>query len=327
MSPTRWDKRIRLADPAATAAELAQKLRARSVEWRRRGIVVGVSGGVDSAVTLALAAKALGARQVLAVLLPDRDSDPLSAELGALAASRLGIDVAVHEITPVLAALGAYADRDAAAADVFEDYDPQRDRIRTEYLSDLDHRDAVARFCLTRVAADGAQETRYMRPNPYLRIVAATNLKQRTRMAVLYHEAEARNWLVAGTANRLEVEQGFFVKHGDGAADAFPLSGLFKSQVYELAAHLEVPGEIVARPPTTDTYSADQTQEQFFYGLPVRETDLMWAAYLAGDSVAEIAIETGVEEGVVQRLQAAFRRRVELADHLREAPISPSVAS
>ncbi len=166
-----------------------------------------------------------------------------------------------------------------------------------------------------------------MRPDPYLRIVAATNLKQRTRMATLYHEAEARNWLVAGTANRLEVEQGFFVKHGDGAADVFPLSRLFKSQVYDLAKHLDVPAEIVARPPTTDTYSADQTQEQFFYGLPIRETDLMWAAYLAGDPVAEIAAETGIEEEVVRRLQAAFRRRVELAGHLRDAPISPLPAS
>jgi NAD+ synthase len=306
MSPTRWDERIKLADPAATTAELAQELRAHSVERRRRGIVVGVSGGIDSAVTLALTVRALGPQRVLAVMLPDRDSDPLSAELGALAASRLGVDVAVHEITPVLTALGTYAARDAAASDVFEDYDPHRDRIRAEYVSDLDRDDTVARFCLTRVAADGSQETRYMRPDPYLRIVAATNLKQRTRMATLYHEAEARNWLVAGTANRLEVEQGFFVKHGDGAADVFPLSRLFKSQVYDLAKHLDVPAEIVDRPPTTDTYSADQTQEQFFYGLPVRETDLMWAAYLAGDPVAEIAAETG---------------------HLREAPISPLPAS
>lgn len=323
MTLSRWEESIRLADPSATVAEAVEALREGPAGQRGRGAVVGVSGGVDSAVTLALAAAAFGAGNTLAVLIPDRDSNPLSLELGHLAAFQLGVGVVVREITPALTALGAYTARDAAAAEVFEDYDPEADKIRVEYLPDLDREEAIARFCLTRVGADGSVQTRYMRPGPYLRIVAATNLKQRTRMTTLYHEAEARNRVVIGTSNRLEIEQGFFVKHGDGAADVFPLGRFYKSQVYELAEQLDVPAEIVARPPTTDTYSAEQTQEEFFYGLPVWETDLMWAAFAAGAPVEQIATETGMSAMAVTRLHAAFRRRIALADHLREAPIAP----
>jgi NAD+ synthase len=326
MTMTHWEESIHLRDPAASVAGTVEDLRSWSAEQRRRGAVVGVSGGIDSAVTLALAARAFGAEHVLAVLIPDRDSSPLSRELGLLAAERLRVEAVVLEITPVLSALGAYSARDRAAAEVFEDYDPAVDRIRVEYLPDLDREEAIARFCLTRVASDGSTQTRYMRPGPYLRIVAATNLKQRTRMTTLYHEAEARNWAVIGTSNRLEIEQGFFVKHGDGAADVFPLGRFYKSQVYEMARQLDVPAEIVARPPTTDTYSADQTQEEFFYGLPVRETDLMWAAFTAGAPAEEIATETGMSAIAVARLHAAFRRRVALAGQLRDAPIAPLAA-
>jgi NAD+ synthase len=322
MKTTNWEDVIGLADPRAELASMTAGLGEWCEQRRRRGAVVGVSGGVDSAVTLALAARALGPDRALAVLLPDRDSDPDSVALGEALAERLGVTAVVHDVTPTLEAFGAYSARDRAAADVFPDYDPGRDRIRVEYRPDFESSAAIARFCLTRIDADGASETRYMRPDPYLRIVAATNLKQRTRMAMLYLEAESRNWAVVGTSNRLEVEQGFFVKHGDGAADVFPLGHLYKSQVYELAALLDVPKEIVARAPTTDTYSAEQTQEEFFYGLPVRETDVMWAAYCDGASPAEVSTGTGMDESAVARLHESFRRRAWLAGQLREAPIS-----
>jgi NAD+ synthase len=324
MSTSCWEEEIQLADASRIVEEVVEALRRWGAERRRRGGVVGVSGGVDSAVTLALAARAFGPERVLAVLIPDRDSDPDSVSLGRLLAEGLGVGFVVREITPVLTALGAYSARDAAAAEVFKDYDADHDRIRVEYLPDLDREEAIARFCLTRVSTDGATETRYMRPGPYLRIVAATNLKQRARMSTLYHEAESRNRAVIGTSNRIEIEQGFFVKYGDGGADVFPLERFYKSQVYELAEELDVPAEIVARPPTTDTYSAEQTQEEFFYGLPVRQTDMMWAAFLAEAPVEQIAAETEMSQMAVKRLHAAFRRRLGPAAYLREAPIAAS---
>jgi NAD+ synthase len=108
-----------------------------------------------------------------------------------------------------------------------------------------------------------ARKSRALRE--YLQIVAASNLKQRTRMSTLYYHAEMRNYAVIGTANKNEHDQGFFVKYGDGGVDIQPIAHLFKTQVYQLARYLGVPEEIQQRPPTTDTYSASCTQEEFSF--------------------------------------------------------------
>jgi NAD+ synthase len=323
MSHANWTDLIELEDPATEAERLIEMIRAGVRGYRRGGAVVGVSGGIDSAVTLALTARAVGAERTVAVMLPDRDSDPASARLGREVAERVGAEPVVLDITPQLTAWGAYDMCDDATREVFPDFDVQLDRMRVEFKPRLDSGDAFPLFCLTRVRPDGTAETRYLRPRPYLEIVAATNLKQRTRMTALYHAAERRNFIVVGTANLLEVEQGFFVRHGDGAGDIFPLAGLYKTQVYRLAAILDIPGEIVERPPTTDTYSADQTQEEFFYGLPVRETDLTWAGFRSGATADQISAELGMEEPVVHKLLQGFERRIAIASYLRAAPLAP----
>jgi len=108
----------------------------------------------------------------------------------------------------------------------------------------------------------------------YLGIVAAMNFKQRTRKMMEYYHADRLMYAVVGTPNRLEYDQGFFVKGGDGAADLKPIAHLYKSQVYQLAEHLGIPEEIRRRPPTTDTYSLAQSQEEFYFALPYRQMDL-----------------------------------------------------
>jgi NAD+ synthase len=326
MTTVPWNDRIELAHAEDESQQLAERIKTAVRGHGCLGAVVGVSGGIDSAVTLAAAARGLGSARVLAVLLPDCDSDPVSVRLGHEVAQRCGVEAIVEDITPQLRAWGAYKARDDAARLVFADYDAQHDRLRVEFLPRLDNADAIPLFCLTIVRSDGTEQTTYMPPTPYRRIVAATNLKQRTRMTALYHVAEQRGWAVLGTANRLEIEQGFFVKHGDGAGDVFPLADYFKTQVYRLAEVLDVPQEIIDRPPTTDTYSADQTQEQFFYGLPVRDTDLIWAAYLDEIAPGRISAALGMPEPVVIKLLAAFRRRETMARLLRDAPLALNAA-
>jgi len=127
----------------------------------------------------------------------------------------------------------------------------------------------------------------------YREIVAATNFKQRARKMLEYFHADRLHFAVVGTPNRLEYDQGFFVKGGDGLADVKPIAHLYKSQVYALAEFLGVPAAIRSRPPTTDTYSLPQTQEEFFFALPAAMLDLVLFAHNLGCDPAAVAAELG----------------------------------
>ena len=92
---------------------------------------------------------------------------------------------------------------------------------------------------------------------------------------MLYYHAELRDYAVLGTAQRNEHDQGFFVKHGDGASDIRPIGHFYKTQVFQLAEYLDIPEEIRTQTPTTDTYSAGSSQEEFFFRLPFEVMDLL----------------------------------------------------
>jgi NAD+ synthase len=312
-----WLKAIELDNVDGTVNEIILALQQWAIDCRRRGAVIGVSGGVDSAVTLALCVRAFGKKDTLAVLLPDKDSDPSSARLAESLAEELQVNIVRQDITHQLEACEAYRMRDEAASEVFPDYDPKFDRLRVEYSNNLEQVHELPLFCLSLVKGEGHVETRYLRPGPYLKIVAATNLKQRSRMMVLYLLAEQRFFGVIGTANRLEAEQGFFVKHGDGAADIFPLDKLYKTQVYQLAERLKISNEIIERPPTTDTYSADQTQEQFFFSLPSREADILWSAFCHDIESSVVGTTINLSADAVDKVFEGFRRRCDYTRYLR----------
>jgi NAD+ synthase len=274
MSFTRDVLRI---DAAASAREIAAALERQVIDTlRRRGIVVGLSGGIDSSVVAALAARAVGANRVLAVLMPERDSSPASLELGALVADRFGIPYVVEDIGAALEGAGCYARQVEAIRTVFPEYgDDWRCKLTLPSILDGDRLNV---FQLTVRGPDGAEHTSRMSAGAYRQLVAATNMKQRARKAIEYYHADRLGYAVAGTPNRLEYDQGFFVKQGDGAADVKPIAHLYKTQVYALAEHLGVPEVIRSRPPTTDTFSMEQTQEEFYFALPYAAMDLcLWA--------------------------------------------------
>jgi NAD+ synthase len=259
-------------DPAATARDIATSIRSGLLRLHRRGVVVGISGGVDSSVVAALAALAVGPDRVIGLVMPETDSSPDSARLAHALAARLGIRAIVEDVTGILAAAGCYRRRDDAIRSVVPEYGAgYRCKI---VLPDLLARDGYALYSIV-VRSPSGDERRVRLPlDAYLGVVAATNFKQRARKMLEYYYADRFTFAVAGTANRLEHDQGFFVKQGDGAADFKPIAHLYKTQVCQLAEHLDVPEEIRRRRPTTDTYSLEQSQEEFYFGLSLEQTDL-----------------------------------------------------
>lgn len=241
-------------------------------ELKRKGAVVALSGGIDSSVTLALCVKVLGSDRVLALLMPERESDSDSLRLGRLLVEQLKVDSVVEDIGPLLEIAGCYRRRDHAIRMQLPEYGPgYKCKI---VLSAETTQKGFNFFYLVVSSPDGAHKKLRLDAPTYLGIVAATNMKQRARKFFEYYHADRLNFAVAGTPNRLEYDQGFFVKNGDGAADVKPIAHFYKSQVYQLAEYLNVPDEIRRRPPTTDTYSMQQTQEEFYFSLPYEQMDL-----------------------------------------------------
>jgi NAD+ synthase len=267
-------------------------------DLRRRGAVVAVSGGIDSAVCLALAAGALGPDKVLALFLPERDSSPSSLERGRQVATQCGVAALTQDITDVLESIGCYRSRDEAIRAVFPEYgDGWKSKITIGG-------GAEGRFNFFKlVVRTPGGETREQRlpHREYMQIVAAQNYKQRVRKTIEYFHADRLNYAVVGTPNRLEYDQGFFVKNGDGSADVKPIAHLYKTQVYAVAAHLDLPAEIRNAAPTTDTYSLEQGQDEFFFALPYHQMDVALWGRNHGLSAAAVAPLIGVSEE-----QAAF---------------------
>ena len=274
-----FDKSCMDIDCEAALKQMGARLReAVSKDLQRRGVVVAVSGGIDSSVCAMLAARTLGPGRVFGLLLPERDSSPESTLRGKTLCEAVGIDYEIEDIDPVLEALGCYRRRDEAIRKLFPDFSPDY-RLKIAVADDLLGRDRVNYFNLVIESPAGKQQKKRMPLDVYLQVVASTNMKQRTRKLLEYHHAERNNYAVVGTPNRLEYDQGFFVRGGDGLADLKPIAHLYKTQVYALARHVGLPEEICNQMPSTDTYSLPQTQEEFYFALPYDQMDLLLYAF------------------------------------------------
>jgi NAD+ synthase len=286
---------------------------------RRRGAVVGLSGGIDSSVVATLCARALGADRVLGLLMPERDSSDDALRLGRVVARQLGIRHLVEDAAPALEAIGCYARQDEAIRMVVPEFgEGWRFKLTLPSLLEADRLNVTG---LTVADPRGAQRTVRMTAAAYLQLVAATNFKQRTRKALEYYHADRLAYAVAGTPNRLEHDQGFFVKQGDGAADLKPIAHLYKTQVYALAEHLGIPEEIRQRPPTTDTFSLDQTQEEFYFSLPHREMDLCLWAHDHAMPANEVAAALGLTPAQVERVYRDIEAKRRASRYLHQAPL------
>ncbi len=313
---------LKIKDTEAVVNSISNKLREDIIHvLKRKGCVVGISGGIDSSVTLALAVRAMGSSRVKGIMLPEKDSSPESLKLAKLLADKFDVQYEVEDISRALEGLNCYNRRDDAVKRIFPEYNPKDFKFKIELKSNDVIKNLPPVFYATIVDVNGLEKSKRLPTGEYLQIMAASNFKQRSRMSMLYYYAEKNHYTVIGTPNKHEVKQGFFVKYGDGGADIMPIGHLYKTQVYQLATYLEVPEEIINRTPTTDTYSAEQTQEDFFFQLPFETLDLMWHAWENKYPINEVASVMGYSTKEVANIFANFKRKSKTTEYLRLQPI------
>ncbi len=316
-----FNKDVLKLDTDAVTEDLVLKLKHSVRDLKRSGAVVGISGGLDSSVVLALSVRAFGKDKVRGVMMPEEDSNPESEALARELSTAVGAaEPLLENLTPALDGFNCYQRRDEAIKRVFPEFtDEWKAKIVLPDL--LESGSKLNIFKLTVIPPDGEQMSKRLNLRDYLQIVAASNFKQRSRMCMLYYHAELLNYAVIGTGNKNEHDQGFFVKYGDGGADVKPIAHFYKTQVFQLAAHLGVPQSICTRIPTTDTYSAECSQEEFFYRLPFQLMDLLWYAQENGVPAAEAAQVLELKEDQVQNAYDDFERKFRATQYLRAVPV------
>ena len=284
----------------------------------RRGLVVAISGGIDSSVCAALAVRALGPGKVFGLLMPERDSSSFSPQRGLELARHLGIAHELFDIAPALEALGCYRQRDEAIRRVFPAYGADwKNKIVIAGGTER----GINFFKLVVQSPDGELHEARLPVREYLQIVAATNFKQRVRKTMDYFHADRLNYAVIGTPNRLEYDQGFFVKNGDGSADLKPIAHLFKTQVYGMARHLGLPDEICSAVPTTDTYTLAQGQDEFYFALPYQQMDIALWGHNHGRSAAELGEALGITEAQAALVYADIEAKRRATSYMHAAPV------
>ncbi len=288
-------------------------------KFKRRGLIVAISGGIDSSLTAALSVQAVGSENAFGLLMPEQDSSEDTLSLSKKVVESLGIDYAYENITPILSSLKCYEKRDEAIKEIIPEFgNGWKSKIVLPSVVDSDR---LNYYSVVALSPEGKEIRKRLPQKNYLAIVAATNFKQRVRKMLEYYHADRLNYAVAGTPNRLEYDQGFFVKLGDGAADVKPIAHLYKSQVYQLADYLGVPEEIIKRNPTTDTYSMPQSQDEFYFSLPYLEMDLCLYGFNNNIPISEVADAAGLTVKQTERVYRDIRQKRRTSRYLHMSPV------
>lgn len=303
---------------AAAVGEITRAIRNALTRFHRRGVIIALSGGIDSSVTAALCVRAVGTSRVFGVHMPERDSVAETLALSKCVSDHFGLHSVVEDITPILESLGCYRRQQESIRLVIPEYAPEwKSKVVIE--SALQN-GGFTYFNVIAQSPNGQIVKHRLNSDSYLGIVAATNFKQRVRKMMEYYHADRLNYAVAGTPNRLEYDQGFFVKLGDGAADLKPIAHLYKSQVYQLAEYLGIPERIRQRPPTTDTYSLPQGQDEFYFSLPYASMDLCLFARSNNYPPESVASLTGLSAEEVRRVYRDIDAKRAATKYLHAAP-------
>ena len=317
-----FNRDILKIDPAVESDAVAQFMAEQTRNtFRRRGVVVGLSGGIDSAVMASLAVRAMGKENVFGLIMPEKESNPVSSFYAEAHANELGVETKRVDLTSAVDAVGSYQQRDEFIVSLIPEYTPDC-KYNIRLPTDLLERSSLNFYTLCVELPDGSLKKKRLDPKAFRALTAFANIKIRSRMVRLYYEAENRNMIVAGTTNRTEFLLGDFCKFGDGGTDLEPLSHLYKDQIFQLADYLDVTLDIRKRTPSPDTFSLPVSDQEFFFRIPFDKLDLLLYAWEHEVSPEETAAVTELDEDAVKRAFADFSSKYRATQHLRELPYS-----
>jgi len=274
-------------NPSQIALSLEDFIREHVDKLERDGVILGLSGGIDSAVVAELCKRAVGPERTLALLMPEKDSEKEHIQDALDFGKELGIETRLINITPYLKKLGIYKFAPLSAV-------PFSRKLRGFLIKKLIHyyegRTGEHPFSASMVGLKGREFGSFISHK-----VAYYRIKHRMRMILLYYYGDLKNRLVVGAANKSEYEIGYFVKHGcDDATDIMPLINLYKTQVGDLARYLNIPSRIIEKPPSPDVLPGIIDEEAI--GIPYEKLDLILLALKKGWEGDEITKVLGIEE-------------------------------
>ena len=317
-----FSKSVLNIDPASEATRISDFIRETVFKnFKRKGAVIGLIGGIDSAVVAELCVHALGKERVLGLFLPEKESNPISLQYAQKHAAKMKIEAIKVDLTEYLESLRVYERRNAVIKSMFPDFDGSW-RFHITLPQDLLEKDRLNYHSIVAEDKNGVRQQKRVSSSDWLAISACQNMKQRTRMMQMYYYAEKNNYIVAGTTNKPELMQGFYVKYGDGGVDVEPIAHLYKGQVYQLARHLGVIQEIIDRSPSPDTYSLPVTDKEFYFCMDYEILDLLLYAYENKIPIGEVSKETGLKSEQIGRAFRDFEAKERATWHLRQLPPS-----
>lgn len=315
-----FNRKVLEIDCAAEASRICEFMKKTVLkDYRKKGVVVGLSGGIDSALTAALSVKTFGKARVQGVIIPEKESSPESEILARQLANWLQIKTETVPITSILQSLGVYQRREAIVRKYFPEF-AEGWKYKMAISKDTLEREGLNVFHLFAIDKEGVTHKERLSLDDYLEMVAATDMKQRTRMMQLYFYAEKSNCIVAGTTNKSELLQGYFVKYGDGGVDMEPIAHLYKMQVFQLSEFLGVPQEIIRRTPSPDTWSAGVSDEEFYFKIPYDLLDLLLFAHEEQVPLEGVSSVLNIPPDKILRFYKDFDGKNKATWHLRVMP-------
>ena len=299
-------------NPQIVSSQIEEFIKNNMTKFQREGVILGMSGGVDSALVASLAVRAIGAEKVLALLLPERDSSVSSKSDALLEINRLGINYREISLTPFLKKFGIYrlvplrilGTRGFKESVVKKQHDNQKEKLG----------EMPFRAGLLGTMNLGSSKKLIDSGNAYTRV------KHRMRLVTLYYIADLENRLVLGTTNKSESLSGFVVKWGDNVADIEPISSLYKTQVWQLAKYVGVNQKIIDKVPSPDLIPG--IVDEIALGIDYRTLDKILWGIENGWENSKISSEFEIEDEQIVHV----REMLDRSQHLREFPPKPEIS-
>jgi NAD+ synthase len=301
------------------ALNIRSFIKSQISSFKKKGVVLGVSGGIDSAVALTLCVQELGKENVYGILLPEKESAPSSRTLGAEICESLGVQYEEVPISPILESLNIYEKKEQIIKRTCPEYDPRIHKTSLVLPDFLNQ--GLLNVPYIRLIKDGETVAKYrLKANDYLELIGLQGVKQRSRMVIQYMYAEKLNYVVCGTTNKTELVLGQFVKYGDGGVDLEPLADCYKTQIYALGKFLNVNEEIMKRPPSADTWSHYTTDEEFYWRMPIHVMDQLLYSQEHHLPLHVIEKNTGLPRDKIEKAQRHINKIRDTTEYVRAIP-------